>query len=117
MLYSRYIKHKLKQETVHTIIKEAVEYEKEFITESLPCKLIGMNSDLMKQYIEFVADRLITELGYNKLYNVGLPESFNFMENISLSGKTNFFEKRVGEYAKAGVMSESNNEFSLDEDF
>jgi len=118
LLYSKYIKHKLDTDVVHSIIKEAVKYEKEFIIESLPCRLIGMNSDMMGQYIEYVADRLISSLGYPKVWNASLPEAFNFMETISLSGKTNFFEKRVGEYAKAGVMSDaSNNVFDLNSDF
>jgi hypothetical protein len=95
---------------------EAVDHEKEFITESIPCGLIGMNSVLMKEYIEFVADRLLLQLGYSKEYHTKNP--FNFMENISLNGKTNFFERRVGEYAKAGVMGgESRDMFALDGDF
>jgi ribonucleoside-diphosphate reductase beta chain len=105
LLYTRYIKHKIDTITVHNIVKEAVEHEKEFILESLPCSLIGMNSDMMSQYIEYVADLLLVSLGYPKVWNASLPETFNFMETISLSGKTNFFEKRVGEYAKAGVMN------------
>ena len=118
LLYTRYIKHKLSQTTVYSIVQEAVQYEKEFILESLPCKLIGMNSDMMSQYIEYVADRLLVSLGYDKLWKSSLPDAFNFMETISLSGKTNFFEKRVGEYAKASVMTnESNNVFDLNADF
>ncbi|MDC0140238.1 ribonucleotide-diphosphate reductase subunit beta, partial [bacterium] len=92
--------------------------EKEFICESLPVRLIGMNSDLMSQYIEFVADRLLVELGTEKEYNVTNP--FDFMDMISLQGKTNFFEKRVGEYQKAGVLNtsdEGSKSFSLDADF
>ena len=115
LLYS-YLKNKLPQNIVHNIVGDAVKNEKAFILEALPCKLIGMNHNLMSQYIEYVADRLLTQLGYSKLYNVENP--FEFMEIISLNGKTNFFEKRVGEYAKAGVMS--NNEdmvFELDADF
>jgi hypothetical protein len=93
-----------------------IEIEKEFIIDALPVKLIGMNSDLMAQYIEFVADRLLVELGNEKIYNVTNP--FDFMEMISLQGKTNFFEKRVGEYQKAGVMSgKENQSFTLDADF
>jgi ribonucleoside-diphosphate reductase beta chain len=93
-----------------------VEIEKEFVTESLPVRLIGMNSDLMSQYIEFVADRLLTELGNDKIYNTSNP--FDFMDMINLQGKTNFFEKRVGEYQKAGVLNNENNTtFSLDSDF
>ena len=100
LLYSMLIE-KLPEETIHDIIKEAVEIEKEFIIESIPCRLIGMNSDLMSQYIEFVADRLVVQLGYSKIYNTANP--FDFMEMISMEGKTNFFEKRVMEYSKAGV--------------
>lgn len=90
------LKNKLTEETVHLIIKDAVESETEFITEALPVRLIGMNSDLMTQYIQFVADRLLVSLGYNKIWNSTNP--FDWMEMISLQGKTNFFEKRVGEY-------------------
>ena len=100
------------------IIKDAVEIEKEFVTDALPVNLIGMNSDLMCQYIEFVADRLLNELIGQKIYNSTNP--FDFMEMISLQGKTNFFEKRVGDYQKAGVMKgqdDSKPKFSLDEDF
>ena len=115
LLYNM-LNHRLPESTVHSIVREAVTNEKKFITESLPCRLIGMNDDLMSEYIEFVADRLLNQLNYKKLYNVSNP--FDFMENISLNGKTNFFEKRVGEYAKAGVMSdESENTFDLDADF
>src|SRR5882757_10228786 len=94
---------KLSEEAVFSIIKDAVEIEKEFITEALPVALIGMNAKLMQQYIEFVADRWLSELGYDKMYNATNP--FDFMEMISLEGKTNFFEKRVGDYQKSGVMS------------
>lgn len=117
LLYRNYIKHKLSQDTVCNIIKEAVDCEKEFIIESLPCKLIGMNSELMSEYIEYVADRLLVSLGYSKIWNSPLPDLLSFMENLSLSGKTNFFEKRVGEYAKAGVMDEQESCFDLDADF
>ena len=105
LLYSM-LNNKLPVETVQSIIKEAVEIEKEFITEALPVSLIGMNADLMKQYIEFVADRWLLALGSPKVYNSSNP--FDFMENISLQGKTNFFEKRVPDYRKAnvGVKSE-----------
>jgi len=100
----------------YKIVKDAVEIEKEFITESLPCNLIGMNSTLMKEYIEFVADRLSVQFGYNKIYNTENP--FDFMELISMRTKTNFFEKRVGEYSKAGVSVDDNNmELDLDADF
>ena len=111
LIYSK-LKNKLNQSTVHEIISTAVKFEKEFIIESLPCKLIGMNAELMSQYIEFVADRLCTSLKYEKIYYSKNP--FDFMENISLEGKTNFFEKRVGEYAKASVMHNENNMFALD---
>jgi ribonucleoside-diphosphate reductase subunit M2 len=100
-------------ETVLQIITEAVSIEQEFITEAIPVNLIGMNSVLMKTYIEFVADRLLVALGLSKHYNVENP--FDFMDLISLQGKTNFFEKKVSEYQKAGVMQEKT--FSLDEDF
>jgi ribonucleoside-diphosphate reductase beta chain len=82
-----------------------VEIEKEFVTDALPVNLIGMNAKLMQQYIEFVADRLLVELGNEKIYNATNP--FDFMEMISLQGKTNFFEKRVGEYQKAGVLNKA----------
>lgn len=114
LMYS-YVKNILTQFEIETIVREAVQSEKEFIIESLPCKLIGMNSDLMSQYIEFVADRLISQLGYTKIYHRSNP--FDFMENISLDGKTNFFEKRVGEYSKTHTDNASDNMFSLDEDF
>lgn len=116
LLYNDHLKHKLPKEEVEEIITTAVDIEREFITESLPVKLIGMNSDLMSQYIEFVADRLLVELGNEKVYNVTNP--FDFMDMINLQGKTNFFEKRVGEYQKAGVMGGSEKQtFSLDEEF
>ena len=107
---------KLNEATVRDIIRDAVEIEKEFVTDALPVKLIGMNADLMCQYIEFVADRLLVELNCQKIYDASNP--FDFMEMISLQGKTNFFEKRVGEYQKAGVMGENGGKlFSTDEDF
>ncbi len=102
LLYS-HIKNKPSEQEVKRIITEAVTIEQEFLTEALPVKLLGMNSDLMCQYIEFVADRLLLALGYSKVYLATNP--FDFMENISLAGKTNFFEKRVGDYQKAGVMA------------
>jgi ribonucleoside-diphosphate reductase subunit M2 len=98
LLYSRIV-NRLDQSTVHNIINEAVEGEKEFICDALPCRLIGMNSTLMSQYIEFVADRLLRQLGYEKLYNSANP--FDFMQMISLEQKTNFFEKTVSSYALA----------------
>jgi len=110
------LQHKLSEEEVHAIITDAVTIEKEFITDALPVALIGMNAKLMQQYIEFVADRWIAELGYTKVYNATNP--FDFMEMISLQGKTNFFEKRVGDYQKSGVMSsKETHAFSLEEDF
>ena len=96
LLYSK-LNRKINKARIYDIIKEAVEIEKEFICEALPCRLIGMNSKLMSQYIEFCADRLIVQLGYEKIYNASCP--FDFMEQISVEGKTNFFEKRVGEYS------------------
>ncbi len=117
LLYTKYITNKLPEQQVIDIIKNAVEIEQEFIVDALPAALIGMNSKLMSQYIEFVADRLLEALGCRKIYNVSNP--FDFMEMISLQGKTNFFEKRVAEYQKAGVMSDSadSHKFSIDEDF
>jgi ribonucleoside-diphosphate reductase beta chain len=115
LLYSM-LQNKLPEDRVHMIIKDAVSIEQEFVTDALPVDLIGMNSKLMNQYIEFVADRLLVALGYKKIWNS--PNPFDFMEMISLQGKTNFFEKRVGEYQKAGVMGDKDkNIFSLDEDF
>ena len=105
---------KPKKSKIIEIIKEAVEIEKEFITEALPCKLIGMNQKLMKQYIEFVADRLIVQLGYNKIYESNNP--FDFMEMISLEGKTNFFEKRVGDYSLSSGQK-TDEAFKLDDCF
>ena len=116
MLHNNHLANKVSEERIKEIITSALEIEKEFITESLPVRLIGMNSDLMKQYLEFVADRLLVELGCSKVYNSENP--FDFMANISLQGKTNFFEKRVGEYQKSGVLAgKENQSFSLDEDF
>ena len=118
LLYNDHIVNKLPKKTIEKIILDAVAIEKEFICEALPVRLIGMNADLMSQYIEFVADRLLVELGNEKVFNVTNP--FDFMDMISLQGKTNFFEKRVGEYQKAGVLnnsSEEDNSFSLDADF
>lgn len=116
LLYNNHIVNKLPIEQVQKIILDAVEIEKEFILDALPVKLIGMNSDLMAQYIEFVADRLLMELGCPKVYEATNP--FDFMEMISIQGKTNFFEKRVAEYQKAGVLNnDADQTFSLDEDF
>ena len=114
LLYSSHLIHKMSQSAIHGLIGEAVEIEKEFVCDALPVRLIGMNAELMSQYIEFCADRLIVALGYEKLYNVKNP--FDFMEMISLQGKTNFFEKRVGDYQKAGVMG-SSKVFTLEADF
>ncbi len=115
LLYSKVVE-KVKVETIGEIMKEAVSIEKEFITESLPCNLIGMNSILMEQYIEFVADRLLRQLGYEKIWNT--PNPFDFMEMISMTGKTNFFEKRVSEYSKSGVgVDKEKMKFNLEDDF
>ena len=112
LLYSK-LKYKLSEEKVFSIVAEAVHIEKEFITEALPVRLIGMNSNLMAQYIEFVADRLLIQLGYNKLYNSVNP--FDFMEMISLEGKGNFFEKRISDYALADKVK-TENDFDLNFD-
>ena len=112
LLYNKYVSNKLDVEIIHYIIKEAVEIETKFITESLPCKLIGMNSDNMIQYIKFVADKLCLDLECEKIYNVTNP--FDFMEKISLNGKTNFFERRVSEYQKVKF---NNDAFELSETF
>jgi ribonucleoside-diphosphate reductase beta chain len=115
LLYSM-LQNKIDQNDIRSIIAEAVELEKEFVTDALPVSLIGMNASLMTQYIEFVADRLLVSLGNPKIFGTANP--FPWMEMISLQGKTNFFEKRVGDYQKAGVMSEREKQtFSLDEDF
>jgi len=119
LLYKQ-LKHRMSDELMHEIVEGAVEVEKAFICDALPCGLIGMNADQMIQYIKFVADRLLTSLGHPVLYRATNP--FDWMELISLQGKTNFFEKRVGEYQKKGVMaslqdSEAGAAFSLDADF
>ena len=129
LLFS-HLNNRPSKQAVQNIITEAVTIEQEFLTDALPCALLGMNSSLMKQYIEFVADRLLVALGNQKFYNVSNP--FDFMESISLTGKTNFFEKRVGDYQKAGVMAstakqesskedvpknENGGDFNFDEDF
>ena len=113
LLYSKLLK-KTRKDKVYELIKEAVEIEKEFICEALPCRLIGMNSQLMSQYIEFVADRLVVQIGYEKIYKASNP--FDFMELISLEGKTNFFEKRVSDYALAN-KEVKDDVFSIDECF
>tara|TARA_R110001592_G_scaffold325782_4_gene606214 strand:- start:110718 stop:111695 length:978 start_codon:yes stop_codon:yes gene_type:complete len=116
LLYTTHLVNKLSKQQVQDIIVDAVNIEKEFVTDALPVKLIGMNAELMGQYIEFVADRLLVELGNEKIYNVGNP--FDFMDLINLQGKTNFFEKRVAEYQKSGVADGNNSkEFTMDEDF
>jgi ribonucleotide reductase beta subunit family protein with ferritin-like domain len=114
-LLFRMLQFKPDNSVLRQIILEAVQIEQEFLTEALPVGLIGMNSTLMKQYIQFVADRLLSELGLEKEWNVKNP--FDFMDMISLQGKTNFFEKKVGEYQKSGVMSSMSKSFSLDQDF
>ena len=112
LLYSKLLK-KIDKARIHEIIKEAVEIETEFICNALPCRLIGMNSDMMSQYIKFVADRLSVQLGYKKIYDVLNP--FDFMELISLEGKTNFFERTVSEYSLANKQTD--NAFEISEDF
>ena len=112
LLYSKLVK-KIQKSRIHEIIKEAVDIETEFICEALPCRLIGMNSILMTQYIQFVADRLCLQLGYDKIYNVSNP--FDFMELISLEGKVNFFERNLSDYALAN--KDTDNAFILSEDF
>jgi len=111
--------NKLDDETVHNIVREAVKSEKSFVCDALPVNLIGMNAVMMSQYIEFVADRLLHALGHPKIYKVENP--FDWMEMISLQGKTNFFERRVGDYSKAGVMAKldqpEQHTFVLDADF
>ena len=130
LLFS-HLRNRPSKEAVEKVITEAVTIEQEFLVEALPCALLGMNSGLMKQYIEFCADRLLLALGNSKFYNSTNP--FDFMESISLAGKTNFFEKRVGDYQKAGVMAstrkgedngeevekknENGGNFAFDEDF
>jgi ribonucleotide reductase beta subunit family protein with ferritin-like domain len=118
MLYNM-LENKLEESTIHEIITSAVAIEKNFVCDSIPVRLIGMNSEMMSQYIEFVADRLLDALGCSKIWNTANP--FEWMEMISLQGKTNFFEKRVGEYQKAGVMAgvdgADGDAFTFDDDF
>ena len=118
LLYSK-ILNRLPQETVHQIVKEAVEVEKNFIIESIPCSMLGMNADLMSIYIEFVADRLLTQLNYDKIWNSNNP--FPFMDRISIESKSNFFESRVSQYSKANVGGKQEHSklrsFSLEADF
>ncbi|KAJ2906755.1 hypothetical protein MKZ38_010746 [Zalerion maritima] len=113
LLFS-HLRNRPSKKLIRDIITDAVTIEQEFLTESLPCALLGMNADLMKQYIEFVADRLLLSLGNDKVYKSSNP--FDFMENISLGGKTNFFEKRVGDYQKAGVMNSTKKRQANDEE-
>ena len=116
LLYNEHIVNKLPVEQVRSIIADAVAIEKEFVVDAIPVALLGMNADEMCKYIEFVADRLLSTLGAGKIYNVENP--FPWMDMISIQGKTNFFEKRVGDYQKAGIMAEKAKQvFSLDEDF
>ncbi len=114
-LHQNHIMNKVSKERITEILVDALNIEREFITESLPVSLIGMNSKLMTQYLEFVTDRLLLEYGCEKVYNTTNP--FDFMEMISLEGKTNFFEKRVSEYQKAGVKSGGTGSISFDADF
>merc|ERR1711948_28249 len=119
MIYGM-LKHQLPEDVAHEIVRGAVEAERRFIVEALSCSLVGTNGELMTRYIEFVADRLLTALGHSKLFGASNP--FDWMELISLQGKTNFFEKRVGDYQKAGVMTATADQveakgFSLDADF
>ena len=117
LLYNDHLQNKLPKEQVQKIITDAVEIEKEFVTDALPVRLIGMNAELMQQYIEFVADRLLVELGNEKVYNSTNP--FDFMDMINLSGKSNFFEVKVADYQKAGVSNQSSEDknFTMDADF
>jgi len=117
LMYSHVMEeHRLTTEKIHEIFDEAVKIETQFVTEAIPVAMIGMNSDLMSQYIKFVADFWISKLGYPKMYNVSQP--FKFMVNISIQQRTNFFEKRVGEYKRANVgTSEEDREFVIDDDF
>lgn len=116
-LHNHHLVNKVPKERIREIIIDALNIEREFITESLPISLIGMNAKLMTQYLEFVTDRLLVELGCDKEYNSSNP--FDFMDMISLQGKTNFFEKRVSEYQKAGVTNKDkeSNKISFDADF
>ena len=116
-LHNKHLVNKVPKDRIREILIDALNIEREFITESLPISLIGMNDNLMSQYLEFVTDRLLGELGCEKEYNTSNP--FDFMDMISLQGKTNFFEKRVSEYQKAGVLNkeEEKDKFSFDADF
>jgi len=116
-LHNKHLVNKVPKKRITEILVDALDIEREFITESLPISLIGMNATLMSQYLEFVTDRLLSELGCDKVYNTTHP--FDFMDMSSLQGKTNFFEKRVSEYQKAGVLNkeEEKDKFSFDADF
>jgi len=116
-LHNHHLINKVPKDRIREIILDALTIEREFITESLPASLIGMNATLMTQYLEFVTDRLLVELGCEREYNSANP--FDFMDMISLQGKTNFFEKRVAEYQKAGVMStdSESGKITFDADF
>lgn len=111
LLYS-YIVNKIDEETVHSMFKEAVEIERKFICESLPCSLLGMNNNLMNEYIKFVADRLLVQLGYKKIWNTVCP--FDFMESLSLEGKTNFFESRPTQYQNSHVLNKGKTSTNVD---
>lgn len=117
ILLYKHLENKCSMQDVHEIVKECVEIEKEFILESIPCSMLGMNNELMSQYIEFVADRLLLQLGYAILYETRNP--FDFMDRISLTNKTNFFEERVSEYSRAHVSESGGNQFQFgtDEEF
>ncbi len=117
LLYTKHVQNKLSKDRLRKIITDAVEIEKEFVTDALPVRLIGMNAELMQQYIEFVADRLLVELGNEKVYNATNP--FDFMDMIGMEGKSNFFEVRVGEYQKAGVANSNAGQkgFTTDAEF
>ena len=114
LLYRDHLKHKLSQDEVYKIMGDALAVEEEFITQSLPVELLSMNSAQMIEYIHFVADRLLLSLGYEKMYNAKNP--FDFMTLISLQGKTNFFERRVGEYQKANVTAKHNQSEAINEE-
>ena len=114
LLYSM-LSNKLDESKIYELVKEAVDIEIEFVTESIPCSLLGMNNSLMAEYVKYVADRLVTQLGYNKIYNAHNP--FPFMDRLNLESKPNFFEERNLEYAKANVGQKNVFKFSIDDDF
>ena len=113
VLIYHHLVNKVPQDRVYEIVKEAVEIEEEFICDSLPCKLIGMNSDLMRQYIKYVADRLLVQLGFDKIYNTDNP--FDFMKMMNLDGKSNFFEQRTSEYQHSSVVKVTDDSWNLDD--